>query len=98
MRTAPCAGRSPLPRLGEAMAVTVPSRPTGNSREAIAPPHSIEAEQSVLGAILISDRAMYALVIEEGLQPKDFYRERHGEIYAAMLALYEENEPIDDLT
>ena len=37
----------------------------------------IEAEQSVLGAILLSERAMYALVIEEGLKPEDFYRERH---------------------
>ena len=35
---------------------------------ALAPPHSIEAEQSVLGAILLSDRTLYALVIEEGLR------------------------------
>ena len=44
----------------------------------IAPPHNLEAEQSVLGAILLSDRSLYALVIEEGLRPEDFYRERHG--------------------
>ena len=52
---------------------------------AIAPPHNIDAEQSVLGAILLSDRSMYSLVIEEGLRPEDFYRERHGTIYEAML-------------
>ena len=64
----------------------------------IAPPHSLEAEQSVLGGILLSDRAMYGLVIEEGLKPEDFYRERHRTIYEAMLSLYRDNEPIDVLT
>ena len=62
------------------------------------PPHSLEAEQSVLGAILLSERAMYALVIDEGLKPDDFYRERHRLVYDAMLALYRESEPIDVLT
>jgi replicative DNA helicase len=64
----------------------------------VAPPHNLSAEQSVLGAILLSDHAMYALVIEEGLRPEDFYRERHGAIYAAMLELYNESEPVDTLT
>jgi replicative DNA helicase len=62
------------------------------------PPHNIEAEQSVLGAILLSERSLYALIIEEGLQPEDFYRERHKVTYAAMLRLYIANEPIDPLT
>ena len=64
----------------------------------VVPPHSLEAEQSVLGGILLSDRAMYGLVIEEGLRPQDFYRERHRTIYESMLALYREGEPIDVLT
>jgi replicative DNA helicase len=64
----------------------------------LAPPHNLEAEQSVLGAILLSERSLYALVIEEGLRPEDFYRERHRVTYAAMLALYNTNEPIDPLT
>jgi replicative DNA helicase len=63
-----------------------------------APPHSIEAEQSVLGAVLLSDRVHYAFVIEEGLRPADFYRERHRVIYESMLDLYTESEPIDVLT
>src|SRR6516164_3624943 len=71
-----------------------PSPPPG----VIAPPHNLDAEQSVLGAILLSDRSLYALVIEEGLRAEDFYRERHGTIYEAMLALYNENEPVDVLT
>jgi replicative DNA helicase len=65
---------------------------------ALAPPHSIEAEQSVLGAILLSERALYSLVIEEGLKPEDFYRRRHQLIFGAMLELYGESEPIDVLT
>jgi len=65
---------------------------------AMVPPHSIEAEQSVLGAILLSDRALYALVIEEGLKETDFYRRRHELVYDAMLELYSESEPIDVLT
>ncbi len=64
----------------------------------VAPPHSLEAEGSVLGGILLSDRAMYGLVIEEGLKGADFYRERHRLIYEAMFALYEQSEPIDVLT
>ena len=36
--------------------------------QALAPPHNIEAEESVLGAILLSERTMYSLVIEEGLR------------------------------
>jgi replicative DNA helicase len=66
--------------------------------KAIAPPHNLDAEQSVLGAILLSDRSLYALVIEEGLRAEDFYRERHAIIYEAMLSLYEESEPVDVLT
>jgi replicative DNA helicase len=63
-----------------------------------APPHNLEAEQSVLGAMLLSERSLYALVIEEGLRADDFYRERHRVIYAAMLELYATNTPIDVLT
>ncbi len=74
------------------------SPPPTNVATGVAPPHSLEAEQSVLGGILLSDRAMYGLVIEEGLKPEDFYRERHRVVYAAMLAQYRESEPIDVLT
>ena len=66
--------------------------------QALAPPHNIDAEESVLGAILLSDRPMYALAIEEGLRAEDFYRDRHGVIYTAMVDLYERSEPVDTLT
>jgi replicative DNA helicase len=62
------------------------------------PPHNLEAEQSVLGAILLSERSIYSLAIEEGLRPEDFYRDQHGRVFAAMLDLYNAGDPIDALT
>ncbi|HYF28030.1 MAG TPA: replicative DNA helicase [Baekduia sp.] len=66
--------------------------------QGIAPPHSVDAEQSVLGAMLLSDETHYQFVIEEGLKPDDFYVPRHRVIYRAMLDLYEQSQPIDVLT
>ena len=62
------------------------------------PPQNLEAEQSVLGAVLLSDTVLPALIIDERLQPDDFYRSSHGIIYAAMLALHSAGENIDDVT
>src|SRR6267143_1948229 len=89
-----CAFSSEIAESPVSTANGVGSAPAG----VITPPHNLEAEQSVLGAILLSDRSLYALVIEEGLKPEDFYRARHGTIYEAMLALYNESEPVDPLT
>jgi replicative DNA helicase len=72
--------------------------PPTNVVQGIAPPHSIEAEQAVLGAVLLSEKTHYAYVIEQALKPEDFYRERHGVIYEAMLDLYAEAKPIDVIT
>ncbi|MGI8579790.1 MAG: replicative DNA helicase [Solirubrobacteraceae bacterium] len=68
------------------------------SAHAPIPPHNLEAEQSVLGAILLSERSIYSLAIEEGLRPEDFYRDQHGRVFEAMLDLYNAGEPIDALT
>ena len=65
---------------------------------AVTPPQNLEAEQSVLGAVLLSDTALPALIIDERLQPGDFYRESHGLIFTAMLALHGAGEPVDALT
>jgi replicative DNA helicase len=62
------------------------------------PPHNLDAEQSVLGAILLSDRTMYGLIIEDALVPEDFFREQHRVIFRAMLDLYNEGAPIDTIT
>jgi replicative DNA helicase len=60
------------------------------------PPQSTEAEQSVLGAILLENEALIKAI--EFLQVDDFYREAHRQIYAAMIALYEKNTPVDQIT
>src|SRR5690348_2232659 len=64
----------------------------------LAPPQNLEAEQSVLGAVLLSDTALPALIIDERLTPEDFYRESHARIYQAMLDLHTQGEPVDALT
>src|SRR3954465_10968583 len=64
----------------------------------VTPPQNLEAEQSVLGAVLLSDTALPALIIDERLTPEDFYRESHARIYQAMLELNTLGEPVDALT
>jgi replicative DNA helicase len=60
------------------------------------PPHSLEAEQSVLGAVLIDRETI--IEIAEFLRPEDFYRQAHGSVYRAMLELFERREPVDLVT
>ncbi|MFN8545601.1 MAG: replicative DNA helicase [Candidatus Binatia bacterium] len=60
------------------------------------PPQSIEAEQSVLGGILIENAALDRVV--ELLGPDDFYREAHRKIFRGILSLSERNEPVDLIT
>lgn len=60
------------------------------------PPHSQEAEESVLGAMLLDKDAVIA--VAEFLSPEDFYDERLKAIYEACLDLYEARVPIDVLT
>jgi len=60
------------------------------------PPHNNEAEQAVLGGILINNDALNSVV--DILSPEDFYREAHALLFEAMIALYNEDEPIDLIT
>ena len=60
------------------------------------PPQSIEAEQAVLGALMVSGDGLSRVV--DLLQPEYFYRKAHQVIYAAMVDLYDGNEPIDIVT
>ena len=76
--------------------MAVSARPdTGN-----VPPQNQEAEVSVLGAILLSEQALDGLLIDVKLKPEDFYRERHRQIFRAMIRLKEkaQPEPVDALT
>ena len=59
-------------------------------------PHSLEAEKSVLGGMLISREA--AELVCEALKPEDFYLPAHQDIYAAMLQLYNRGNAVDSVT
>jgi replicative DNA helicase len=60
------------------------------------PPHNIEAEQSVLGSMLLSKDAIF--VAAERLRADDFYRESHRKIFNSILELNENGEPVDLIT
>ncbi len=60
------------------------------------PPHSIEAEQSVLGSILIDKEAM--IIACDVLDEEDFYKDAHREIFHCMFSLFKKSEPIDLIT
>jgi len=60
------------------------------------PPQNLEAEQSILGAILIDNDALPKTL--EILDPEDFYKLSHRKIFNAMSELFERNEPIDLVT
>lgn len=60
------------------------------------PPHDYDAEQAVLGSILIDKEAIIS--VSQLISPDNFYEEAHKLIYGAMISLYEERKPIDLLT
>jgi replicative DNA helicase len=60
------------------------------------PPYNIEAEQSVLGAMLIQPRCIED--VTEVLQDGDFYRDGHNVLFKAILALRKRNHPVDLVT
>ncbi|MFH1971816.1 MAG: replicative DNA helicase [Patescibacteria group bacterium] len=66
------------------------------SKQIRVPPHSKEAEESVLGALLLDKDAVIA--VAEFLSAEDFYDTKHKEIFQVAIELYEERTPIDILT
>src|SRR6476469_5509137 len=74
--------------------MTSRSRPNGPVDKPI--PYDLPAEEATLGALLLDRDAI--IKTERFLRPADFYREVHGWIYAAMLALYKRREPPDLVT
>src|SRR3954471_18052742 len=66
------------------------------SQTAPVPPQNLEAEESVLGAMMLSPGAIGA--VSEILDAGDFYRESHAKIYRAALGLYAKGEPVDAIT
>ena len=73
------------------MSLSVPVSGTGR-----VPPHDLEAEASVLGAILLDQTALSRVL--EIIQPEDFYRENNAQVYRAAIELFREGEPIDLVT
>jgi len=64
--------------------------------KAVTPPHDLDLEKSVLGALLIDEDAIVKVV--EFLRPEHFYRKAHHDIFSAILELYEKREPADLVT
>lgn len=60
------------------------------------PPQNLEAEQSVLGAMLLDREAV--VQVSNQLIPDDFYADKHQNLFAAMLAVFQRGEPIDLIT
>lgn len=60
------------------------------------PPHSLDSEQAVLGAILLDNEALHQVL--EVLRPEDFYRKAHQVLFKTMFGLGEKREPIDIVT
>jgi replicative DNA helicase len=60
------------------------------------PPHSIEAEQAVLGAVLLDREAFISA--SEFINPEDFYKDSHRAVYEAAVELFERGEPVDLVT
>ena len=78
---------------------SIQSSATASSKGTIAaklPPQSLEAEQSVLGALMINQDAIAK--VADSLHAEDFYRQDHVQIYQAMITLYEKRMPIDVVT
>ena len=61
------------------------------------PPHNLEAEESLLGAMMLSREAISA-AIEARIEPRDFYKPAHGMVYDAAFGLHSRGEPVDPVT
>jgi replicative DNA helicase len=62
------------------------------------PPQNLEAEESVLGALMVSDVAVNPVFVDARLVDEDFYRERHRIVFRAIKTLHDRSEPVDALT
>ena len=64
----------------------------------IVPPQNLEAEESVLGAMMVSQATIEPVLLDVRLQAEDFYRDRHRSIFEAIIRLNENADPVDVLT
>jgi replicative DNA helicase len=70
----------------------------GAGRLGTLPPHNLDAERSVLGAVLLDERHLDQVVLDEQLRPEHFFREQHALVFEAMLKLQQSDRRIDHLT
>jgi replicative DNA helicase len=69
-----------------------------NGKPTIVPPQNLEAEESVLGAMMVSESTIEPVLLDVRLHAEDFYRDRHRTIYEAIIRLHENADPVDVLT
>ena len=69
-----------------------------NGKPTIVPPQNLEAEESVLGAMMVSESTIEPVLLDVRLHAEDFYRDRHRTIYEAIIRLNENADPVDVLT
>ena len=69
-----------------------------NGTPTIVPPQNLEAEESVLGAMMVSESTIEPVLLDVRLHAEDFYRDRHRTIYEAIIHLNENADPVDVLT
>lgn len=62
------------------------------------PPQNLDAEESVLGAMMVSEATITPVILDVRLHEDDFYRPAHRTIFRAAKKLYEDGEPVDALT
>ena len=72
------------------------SRSASRSAQRV-PPHNIDAEASLLGAMLLSRDAV-GVALERGVHPDEFYKPSHRHIYDAIRSLNTGGEPVDPIT
>lgn len=72
------------------------SKSTTQNKAAKIPPHNLDAEMSLIGAIMIDEEVLAE--VSDKIHADDFYDQRHQTIFGAMLRLYERHRPVDLLT
>jgi replicative DNA helicase len=80
------------------MSLPVEKNLANNGTATIVPPQNLEAEESVLGAMMVSESTIEPVLLDVRLQAEDFYRDRHRTIYEAIIRLNEDANPVDVLT
>src|SRR5215813_12441631 len=67
--------------------------PRAEERDLSLPPHSLQAEEAVLGSVLKNPQSLVR--VSDFLKPEDFYHQPNRHVFRAMLSLFTESDPID---